>query len=325
MIFVTVKVIAKRGIINRGSTINMIKKLPNLVIILVILVAISWFVYLLHHVNLQVLNPQGLLAIQERNLIVTAAVIMLSIAIPVVLITFFIAWKYRAGNKKSAYKPEWTGNLFLKSLWWGILGVLVIVFWVIVWDSAHRLDPYKTINSNAKPITIQVVALQWKWLFIYPEQHIATVNFIEFPVNTPVTFKLTADAPMNSFWIPQLSGQIYAMSIMETQLHILANKRGDYEGGAAEINGKGFAGMIFVARASSDADFAAWVKKVKTTAKPLDSTTYEALDKPSENTPVTYYSSVSDTLYDTIIMKYMMPSPTGEMNMNGMHMKGMGM
>lgn len=303
------------------------KKLPKLIIFILLtldILLVGWL--LLHTHTIAVLQPQGQIALEERNLIFAAVSIMLLVAIPILLLTFFIAWKYRADNPKATYRPDWTGNLLLKCTWWGILSVLVLVFWIIVWNSAHKLDPYKPIEATTKPITIQVVAMRWKWLFIYPEQHIATVNFMQFPVHTPVNFKLTADdAPMNSFWIPQLGGQMYAMTTMETKLHLIANTTGDFSGGAAEINGSGFAGMRFIARSSLKDDFDNWVEKIKKSSKPLDAVTYNTLVKPSEDNPVTYYSSVDNNLYNTIIMKDMMPVKNNQSqnSMPGMDMKGM--
>lgn len=250
-----------------------------------------------------------MIAWQERNLIILAMTIMLCIAIPVVIVAFFVGWKYRAGGK-STHLPEWTGNRWEKVGYWVFLGILVVAFSTIVWVAAHRLDPYKPIVSSQKPITIQVVALEWKWLFIYPEQNIATVNFMQIPVDTPINFRLTADAPMNSFWIPSLGGQIYSMATMETKLSLIANSIGDFPGGAAEINGKGFSGMRFVARASSREDFDKWVDKVRSSPKSLDQKTFDELNIPSEDTPAMFYSSVMPGLYNNIMIKYLMPSPS---------------
>jgi len=297
------------------------RKIPQLVLVLIIIGIVSWFGFLASRVNFQLLNPHGLIALQERDLIVMAMGIMLSIAIPIMLLAFFVAWKYKAGNKKSKYMPEWTGNRYIKLGYLAFLSCLALIFFSIVWESAHNLDPYKPITSNVKPVTIQVVALQWKWLFIYPEQNIATVNFIQIPVNTPVNFELTADAPMNSFWIPSLSGQIYAMTTMETKIHMMANTTGDFPGGAAEINGRGFSGMRFITHSGSKTDFDKWVEKVQSSSNPLDDKTYEKLSKPSEDNPVTYYSSVDSNLYNNIMMKYMAPTSAEETEHE--HMEGM--
>lgn len=280
-----------------------------LICLLLILVFGIIAVFSSTHANLfQVINPVGWIALQERNLIVVAVSFMLLLAIPVLGAMFIIVWKYSANNEKTKYTPDWTGNMWLKSLWWAILCFYLVIFSGIVWTAAHRLDPYKQISSSEKPMTIQVVALQWKWLFIYPEQHIATVNFVEFPVDTPIHFELTADAPMNSFWIPSLSGQIYAMANMETHLHILSNKTGDFPGGAAEINGDGYASMRFVARVSTKSDFNAWLADSKKSTNPLNLTSYKTLAQPSENTPITYYWPIDSNLYNTIIMQDMRPT-----------------
>jgi len=261
----------------------------------------------LHFGNFVVLNPQGVIAQKERALIITATLIMLTVVIPVFILLFFIAWKYKAGRSESAYSPEMQSNKMVGTILWGIPIVIISIIGVMNWKSTHELDPYKNIASNKKTITIQVVALQWKWLFIYPEQNIATVNFIEFPENTPVSFELTAEAPMNSFWIPQLGGQMYAMAGMETHLHLMANQTGEYAGSAAEISGAGFAGMRFVAKSVPNADFDAWVKTVKSSQNVLSLEAYNKLAQPSEKTPVTLYSSVENNLFNTVMMKFMAP------------------
>lgn len=278
-----------------------------LLCLLLILVFSGASFFVTTHPNIfPLLYPTGYIAIKERNLIVLAVCIMLAVALPVLGSMFFIAWKYREGNKKAAY-TDLSGNNALKVLWWAIPSSLVVIFSFIIWNAAHQLDPYKALDSSAKPITIQVVALQWKWLFIYPDQHIATVNFMEFPVHTPINFELTANAPMNSFWIPALGGQIYAMATMQTQTHLLSDKIGDFSGGAAEINGAGYADMRFTVRVSSQADFNAWVKQIKKSRNPLDTKAYNGLAKPNENTPATYYSTVDNNLYNTIVTKDMQP------------------
>lgn len=254
-----------------------------------------------------IFNPQGLIAIQERNLLVTAIILGLSIVVPTVLALYFIVWKYRAGNIKAKYSPE-TSSTFLKIVWWAIPSAAMFVLAILAWNGAHKLDPYKPIDSKIPPITINVVALRWKWLFIYPKENIATVNFIQFPVNTPVDFELTSDASMNSFWIPSLAGQIYAMSAMQTKLHVLVDKQGDYQGGAAEINGEGLSEMKFIARASSRNDYDKWIESIKVSAKPLDSKEYDKLYKPSTGNPPAFYSPVDKTLYNQIISKFMSPT-----------------
>ena len=237
-----------------------------------------------------VFDPQGPIALQERNLIILAVALMLLIAIPMLVLLYTFAWKYRAGNKKSKYDPEHVGVAWKQILWWCIPATLIAVLAVIDWQSTHALDPYKPIVSNNAPITIEVVALQWKWLFIYPAQGIATVNYVQFPVNTPVHFMLTADAPMSSFWIPQLGSQIYAMDAMQTQMYLEASATGTYAGKDTEINGAGYSGMTFNAQSTSQDDFNAWVASVKDSSNTLTMDNFSALDAPSENNSPAFYS-----------------------------------
>ncbi|HUC31287.1 MAG TPA: COX aromatic rich motif-containing protein [Candidatus Paceibacterota bacterium] len=254
-----------------------------------------------------VFDPQGPIALQERNLIILVVLIMLVVAIPMLIALYTFAWKYRAGNKKAKYDPEHVGSVWRQLVWWVIPAVIIVAIGIIDWQSTHALDPSKPIVSNVPPLTIEVVALEWKWLFIYPAQGIATVNFIQFPVTTPIHFELTADAPMSSFWIPQLGSQIYAMAAMETQLNLEADTTGEYTGKDTEINGAGYAGMIFLAKSTSRADFNAWVASVQNSSNTLTMDSYNALAAPSQNNPPAYYSSVDKNLYDTILMKYMIP------------------
>ncbi len=254
-----------------------------------------------------VFDPQGPIALQERNLIVLVVLIMLVVAIPMLITLFTFAWKYRAGNKKAKYEPEHVGNFFRQAIWWTIPAVVIVVIAVINWKSTHALDPTNAIASDVPPLTIQVVALQWKWLFIYPAQGIATVNFIEFPVDTPVHFELTADAPMSSFWIPELGSQIYAMAAMQTQLNLEADTIGEYTGKDTEINGAGYAGMTFEANSVSQVDFNSWVASIQQSSSTLTMDAYNTLAAPSQNNAAAYYSSYGNGLYDTILMKYMVP------------------
>lgn len=283
--------------------------LPLAVAALVVVTGVAMF--LLRGTSIDVLAPKGTIAEQQFDLILLTSLLSLIIVIPVFALTFFIVWKYRAGNTKAKYDPQWDHSRKLEAAWWLIPFTLIAVLAVITWVSSHKLDPYRPIESDKKPVTIQVIALPWKWLFIYPEQDIATVNYVQFPEKTPVNFELTADAPMNSFWIPQLGGQVYAMAGMTTKLHLEASGVGEYRGSSANISGEGFAGMKFTARSTSQKDFDAWVLGTKTSSLALTLSEYEKLAKPSENNPPTFYSSRDANLYDTVIMKYMMPgTPT---------------
>lgn len=256
-----------------------------------------------------VLDPKGVIAADEKELLITAVLLMLIIVVPVIILTFVIAFKYRASNTKAKYTPDWSHNNLLEAAWWILPIIIIVILATITWISAHKLDPYRPLDSKVKPVTIQVVALQWKWLFIYPEQGIATVNHIEFPVNTPVSFEITSDAPMNSFQIPALGGQIYAMAGMQTRLHYMATEMGDYAGRSVSFSGDGFSAMTFDAKAESQQNFNAWVKSVKQSANKLTLPAYNQLAQPSENNAVQYYGSVAGNLFQDIIMKFMMPMP----------------
>jgi cytochrome o ubiquinol oxidase subunit 2 len=248
-------------------------------------------------------NPKGVIAREERNIMIAAVALMLLIVLPVYVLIFGFAWRYRAGNSTTKPRESRERPSFEIALWLLPTGVVVLLG-ILGWQGTHALDPYKPIESTARPITIQVVALNWKWLFIYPEQNIATVNFVAFPERTPLNFELTADAPMNSFWIPELGGQMYAMAGMITRLHLMADGPGEFSGSAAEINGAGFASMRFVAKAMTQADFGRWVATVRESSLVLSSDVYDKLAKPSERYPVTYFASVEPNLERSIVFKY---------------------
>lgn len=263
-----------------------------------------------YSLNSAVLNPKGIIGIEERDLMIDATMLMLIVVVPVLIMTFVICLKYRGSNKKAVYSPYWDYNFLAESIWWGFPCVIVLILSVITWRSSHALDPFKPLKTGVKPIEIQVIALQWKWLFIYPEQKIATVNFVHFPEQTPINFEITSDAPMNSLWIPQLGGQIYAMPGMRTKLHLIADEPGNFRGSSANLSGDGFAGMKFIATSSVQADFDEWVESMKQTDKFLDSNEYKQLAKPSENNPEAHYVLKDKDLFNNIIMKYMMPMPS---------------
>lgn len=286
-------------------------------IVLLTLVIIGIVTFLVSGSNLPVLNTKGLIADKERNLIIITVLLSLIVVIPVFFMLFFIGWKYRASNTKAKYSPDWDHNKWIEAIWWGVPCAIILVLGIITWQATRELDPFRPIDSNVKPVKVQVVALQWKWLFIYPEQHIATVNQIMMPVGTPVNFEITADAPMNSFWIPALGGQVYAMTGMSTKLHLMANEPGTYQGSSANISGKGFSGMTFTATSLKKDEFDAWVKVAQDSSQHLDKAAYDTLARPSKDIPPANYQLKQADLYDTIVMKYMAPMQHDHMmNMN---------
>ncbi|MGY4490430.1 ubiquinol oxidase subunit II [gamma proteobacterium L18] len=268
------------------------------------------------------LDPKGPIGLDERNLIIIATLLMLLVVVPVIVMTVVFAWKYRATNTAAKYTPDWSHSNKIEAVIWGVPLCLLIVLGVITYKSTHALDPYRPIESDVKPITIQVVSLDWKWLFIYPDQGIATVNKVVFPANTPVNFRITSDSVMNSFFIPGLGGQIYSMAGMTTQLHLLASQPHEFDGISANYSGEGFTGMKFKALATTQADFDAWVSEVKNSPKQLDSAEYAALAKPSEKNPVALYSTYAPNLFQTIIKKYEGMNP-GHIAHEGKEVAGM--
>lgn len=286
----------------------MMKRIFKIAIVVLLLLgaAAATMLYIGNN-TIDVLEPKGMIGDKEQELIVTASLLMLIVVVPVFILTLAFAWKYRETNKEAQHAPDWEHNYIAEYCWWGVPIIIIFILAIVTWKSSHELNPFSPIESDKKTIQIQVVALDWKWLFIYPEQGIATVNYVQFPENTPIYFEITADAPMNSFWIPQLGGQIYAMPAMRSKLYLIANEAGKFRGVSANISGKGFAGMKFAAVASSQADFEQWVHTVKQTSKQLDWESYNLLVKPSEYNPVDYYQLKQLDLFDRILMKYMSP------------------
>jgi cytochrome o ubiquinol oxidase subunit 2 len=305
----------------------MSKKVKIIILILVILDVLIGIVAYFHSLNFEVFNPKGPIAAKERNLMYFALALSLVVVVPVFMMTFIISWKYRESNTKAKYTPDWDHSVIAETTWWMIPTILIFILSVVAWNASHTLDPFRPISSTTKPLSIQVVALDWKWLFIYPKQNIATVNYFAFPKNTPLNFQITSDAPMNSFWIPQLGGQIYAMPGMSTQLHLMATSTGSFRGSSANISGEGFAGMDFIAQSVTQNQFNQWVNQVAKSSSTLNQTTYQQLQKPSENNPSAFYVLSDSGLYNDSIMKYM--SPVSDLpasggysgQMNGMDMQ----
>lgn len=285
------------------------KKLhPGWIVLLIFLGLIELallITYLLGGQNVALFNSKGLIAHEQHSLMIFTAAVLLVIAIPSLFLFFFTAWKYRESNTKAIHAPDAHHGKFLVASMWLIPTAFMLVLATVMWSATHRLVPQKMISADTKPITIQVISMRWKWLFIYPEQNIATVNFVQIPVNTPVQFELTADAaPMSSFWIPNLGGQLYTMTSHVNRLNLMADTPGDYPGRSAEINGDGFSGMTFTARVSSTNDFNLWVQSIKQSSDVLDTAAYEKILAPSENNPAVLYSSYESGLYDKVLAKY---------------------
>lgn len=259
-----------------------------------------------------VFQPRGYIADREMHLFIDAIVLMLLVVIPVIILTFVIARRYRASNKKAKYTPNWSHSNILEVGWWLIPIIIIAILAVITWRTTHQLDPYKPLNEKAmhvknKPITIQAISLRWRWLFIYPNQKIATINTVVFPEHTPISFRITSDAPMNSFQIQQLAGQIYAMNGMQTKMHLIADKKGVYRGRSVSFSGNGFANMRFKAHVVSQEAYAAWLKQAKNAPTVLTWKLYKTISGPTKDTSVHYYKLGDQGLFQQVMHKYMGP------------------
>lgn len=262
-------------------------------------------VFILSGCGMALMDPKGQIGLEQRSLIITATLLMLIVVIPVIIMTIMFARKYRASNKNAPYSPDWGHSTKIEIVVWSIPIIIILILGTITWKSSHALDPRKPIVSDAATITIEAVSMDWKWLFIYPDLGIATVNEISFPVDVPVRFKITSDTVMNSFFIPQLGSQIYAMAGMQNIVHLIANEPGVYKGISANYSGRGFSGMKFNAIVTSPQEFEQWVAKVKQSSDKLEWQNYLSLAEPSEDNPVQYFSTVQPKLYMDILNKYM--------------------
>jgi cytochrome o ubiquinol oxidase subunit 2 len=252
-----------------------------------------------------ILDPKGPITMIERDLLFTAVGLMLVVIVPVWVMTFWFAHRYRAEGGKGTYAPNWCHSTVVELFVWLVPFAIITVLGYLLWTYTHRLDPYKPIaDADGPPLEVQVVAQNWKWLFIYPEQNIAVVNELVFPAKRQLSLKITSDTVMNAFFVPALAGQIYAMAGMQTRLHMLADEPGRFIGLNTLYSGAGFADQDFDVIATSPEDFEAWVAKVKGSAKVLDAATYRKLAAPSRGDPVIYYSGVEPGLFDRIILKY---------------------
>lgn len=266
--------------------------------------------------NTVVMNPSGDIAAQQAHLVLVSTLLMLLIIVPVIVLIILFAWRYRKSNTAAKYAPDWDHSTQLELVIWGAPLLIIIALGLLTWISTHLLDPYRPLQrldahrplpAGVRPLDVQVVALDWKWLFIYPEQGVASVNELVTPVDVPVRFKITASTVMNSFYIPALAGQIYAMPGMDTTLNAVINKPGEYEGFSANYSGAGFSHMRFKYHGVSQAQFDDWVQKAKTGGGELSRAAYLTLEKPSEREPVRHYATVAPNLYNAIVNRCVAP------------------
>jgi cytochrome o ubiquinol oxidase subunit II len=251
--------------------------------------------------NEGVLDPKGPIASAERLILFNSLGIMLAIVIPTILATLGVAYWFRASNPRARYMPDFTYSGRLEVLVWSIPIMTVILVGGVAWVGSHDLDPPKAIASTGKPVRVQVVSLDWKWLFIYPDEGIASVNRLTVPVGTAISFELTSSGVMNSFFVPQLGGQIYTMAGMTTRIHLQADHAGTYRGMSANYSGAGFSDMVFGVEAVTAENFSQWVAATRTTGPTLDPQSYAALAKPSQAVAPFTYRAVAPQLFNSIL------------------------
>ena len=254
-----------------------------------------------------VLDPKGPIASAERLIMLNSTGIMLAIVIPTILATLGTAYWFRSSNKRARYMPDFEYSGRLELLVWSIPIMTVFLVGGVTWLSSYDLDPPKPITSAVKPVRVQVVSLDWKWLFIYPDEGVASVNHLTIPVGTPISFELTSSGVMNSFFVPQLAGQIYTMPGMVTRLNLQADQTGTYRGMSANYSGAGFSDMYFDVDAVPAERFAQWVAATRTAGPVLDAQTYADLAKPSQAVAPFTYRAVAPNLFNGIVSSVSMP------------------
>jgi len=250
-----------------------------------------------------VLDPKGPIGDAERSILLNSFVIMLFVVVPVIVLTLAFAWWFRASNPRAKYMPDWVYSGRIEFIVWSIPALVVMFLGGIAWVGSHDLDPWARIESKKPPVEIQVVSLDWKWLFIYPDQGIATVNELVVPAQTPLHFHLTSATVMNSFFVPQLGSQIYTMAGMESQLNLLAHAPGVFDGLSAQFSGEGFPEMRFKLRALADADYAAWIDGRRGAGDRLDAAAYRTLLQPGVEKQPRYFGAVESNLFQHILMQ----------------------
>ncbi|RYY27204.1 MAG: ubiquinol oxidase subunit II [Sphingomonadales bacterium] len=281
---------------------------------------------LLSACNHEVLNPAGDIALQQRDIIYISTALMLLIIVPVMILIVVFAWRYRASNKDATYDPHFDHSTSLELVIWAAPLLIIICLGALTWWSTHLLDPFRPVNRiaagkpvdpNVKPLVVQVVSLDWKWLFIYPEQGVATVNELALPVDRPVRFDLTSTNMMNTFYAPTLAGMIYTMPGMRSTLHAVLNREGKFEGLSANYSGAGFSNMRFKLYGVDEGGFDNWISRVKASGPALDTARFLELEKPSEKVPAMYFGGVDQTLFTRVVQRCVKPGTPCITSMHG--------
>ena len=268
-----------------------------------------------------ILDPQGPIGRADRMILLDALAIMLAIVIPTITVALLFAWWFRASNQRARYLPEWGYSGRLELIVWSIPILVILFLGGVIWIGAHELDPAKPLDA-AKPVEVQVVSLDWKWLFIYPDEGIAAVNELVVPAGAPVHFSLTSASVMNVFFVPQLGSMIYTMNGMVTQLHLAADHAGEFYGESAQYSGAGFSGMHFALRAVPPDQYSRWIAGVRASGPALDRAAYGALARQSENVAPFTYRSVEPGLFDAVATQQLAPGPGPIVGAGGAHPHG---
>ena len=250
--------------------------------------------------NRGILDPVGPVGSAEKQILINSTAIMLAIIIPTMIATVVIAWWFRRGNAKAAYRPDWEYSGAIELVVWAIPAMTIMLLGGIAWIGSHQLDPSTPLSSTKPPLKVDVVSLDWKWLFIYPDQHIATVNQLVVPVGTPVSFRLTSATVWNAFFVPQMGSMIYTMPRMTVRLNLQADREGVFEGRSAQFSGDGFPGMEFKVHAVPPQQFAAWAQAVQGTGGMLDAGSYKLLSQPTSYVKPMAYGDVVPGLFEAI-------------------------
>lgn len=258
---------------------------------------------------MNILDPQGPIGAAEKTILIDSLGIMLAIVVPTIVAIAAFAFWFRAGNSRARYLPDWAYSGRIELVVWSIPALTVILLSGVAWIGAHELDPGKAIASARKPLRVQVVSLDWKWLFIYPDQKIATVNTLTIPSGVPLQLELTSASVMNAFFIPQFGSMIYTMNGMTTRLNLQADKPGDYQGLSSHFSGDGFAGMSFAVHAVSEASFNNWAAQTGKTDRHLNADSYAALARPSTNEKPAAFRLDDPELFEAIATQKLPPAP----------------
>ena len=252
-----------------------------------------------------VLDPQGPVSGAERLILINATAIMLVVVLPVIVLTLAFAWWYRAGNSRATYAPDWSYSGHIELVVWSIPAMVVILLSAVAWIGSHQLDPARALRADSPPLRIEVVSMDWKWLFIYPEQQVASVNQLVVPAGTPVEFVLTSATVMDAFFVPQLGGQIYTMPGMATRLNLLADRPGDFPGLSSNFSGDGFSDMRFVLHAVTATEFQQWLARTRGAVPALDAAAYARLAADGRDNSRLTYGGVDPNLFEHIVQQTM--------------------